>query len=304
MLGVTWCKMPLLDANYISNLYFFNDSISDKTLVLENFTEHQKQLDVTPKPLIQGNIGTYVIDVHGMKWECEMSSPVFIMQNSGFENLLDIIYDGYLNNNFILNAVGDTTPEINTILKTASINIGQDGVKTTMTCWSDKGSVMNWLVTSPVIADAAPDGYSDDFIGRIARFYDTYLILNFDQDNTNIDPQTYYIKSGDIKIEVITTDTFFIRQSKKTYNPNTTFRVLNYTVEGNVTIAYSPLSDPLVNPIEIFQQSTNGAMFQIVIGNSTYDFSKGKIVIREISKTIKSDDLVWVTLSFHSTVTK
>jgi hypothetical protein len=295
--------MPILTPEYISNLYFFKDK-SNNIILLESFSENQQQ-KITPSRLIQGDVGIYNINVGGMKWESQLSSPVFIMDQSNENensilNVIDLIGMAFNDDDFILNSNHPIT-----ILKSADISFGQEGIRCKTVCWSDESSIQEWLQSENILNPEKPM-----WIGRIARFYDTELILgNWTHDDNSIPIEKVYVMSGSIKINIDVNEHYFIKNtldsSAKKAFPD--FFVQGYQVSGNLRFSY-PFNLPVeIDPLTPYTQMINGTMFVLNIAGITLDFSaegNSKIVVSGVSKVIQNNSIVAVDVSFESYANK
>ncbi len=245
--------MPILDPKFISNWYTFYDNVNNVYRILEDWNEKQTQ-DVKPIKMLQGDIGTRLMDVGGIKWTTDIKSKAFIVEQytagPAVTDAFDLLVDSF---NVVRNPIvnGYSTGPINNysgleyIFSGGNININQSGVDVNMTFVSGKpmsygtqAEIDQFNYTPPFQRIYIPDAYAGsttlpNFIGRLARFYDIRLGIG----STDINYENSYpIIDADIKFSVELDETFFIGyQSQIPF-----FGIKGYSIEGTAKIAVNP----------------------------------------------------------------
>ena len=223
--------MPILDPRYMSSWYFMRadkngngviDS-SDPRYILERWKEDQIQ-SLVKKELIQGDIGTRVMEVGGIKWQTEIKSPALILETTSSSNstnstftVFDLLISAY-------NRIRSYSPlAIQYILKNARIAISEKGVDVSLTFLSDKSGAF--------IPEFGPDP-DLDFIGRTAMNYDT----SFTTDELASITQNAFVKSGEIVIDVKISENFFVGTGQAPF-----FGIQGYSIQGTVEVVVDPV---------------------------------------------------------------
>lgn len=288
--------MPLLDRTYISNLYAF--SVGDKYLFLERFEESERQLAVEPHRLIQGDIGTHTINVGGAKWEANLSSRVLILSNPyPFVGIFDLLFAAYNDENFLLNS-----SNFSTIMKSATLDIGEEGVQCSLMCWSDTSPITSWIGVNTGLSN----NIKEDFIGRIARFYDTSISFNNDWTfyNPNAMLSSMIVRSANISIDVDVNEHFFIKKSTESHNPYPDFFVQGYNISGDIKFVCPFVNNFYINNLEKFKQHIQGSGFILNVAGYYFDLSYGKMIVNKLTKNVDSNNMVTMCLTFNLSATK
>jgi hypothetical protein len=208
--------MPILTSNFIASWYVLN--LYGKNRLLQSWSESLQQ-EVSNKPMIQGDIGTHIMDIGGVWYSATVESPVIIMgqRNTGLYDAFDIVLEGLA---VAQNPIDDNIAEsIDYVLDTSTITINPEGVNVTANIensvgWSNQKQYFGNVYT--------------DFVGRTARFYDT--IFNFMGG-------TYLIKSAELNIKVELDKLYFVGESQIP-----TYSIKGYSVEGRAVLLTTPES--------------------------------------------------------------
>jgi hypothetical protein len=208
--------MPILTSNFIASWYVLN--LYGKNRLLQSWSESLQQ-EVNNKPMIQGDIGTHIMDIGGVWYSATVESPAIIMgqPNTGLYDAFDIVLEGLA---VAQNPIDDTIAEsIDYVLDTSTITINPEGVNVTANIensvgWSNQKQYFGNVYT--------------DFVGRTARFYDT--IFNFMGG-------TYLIKSAELNIKVELDKLYFVGESQIP-----TYSIKGYSVEGRAVLLTTPES--------------------------------------------------------------
>jgi hypothetical protein len=206
--------MPILTSNYIASWYLVN--LFGKNRLLQSWTESLQQ-EVSNKPMIQGDIGTHIMDIGGVWYSATVESPVIIMgqPNTSLYDAFDIVLEGLaVAQNPIDSAIAES---LDYVLDTSTITINPEGVNVTANIENAAG----WVNQKQYFGDV----YTD-FIGRTARFYDT--IFSFMGG-------IYLIKSAEFNIKVELDKMYFVGQSQIP-----TYAIKGYTVEGRAVLLTTP----------------------------------------------------------------
>lgn len=266
--------MPILSAEVISNWYYFLYSDNVTPLIFESWNEKEIQKTEQIK-LVQGNIGTYVMSIGGLKWQTEIKSRVLI-SNSPSKSVLDIIIDSLGNINKFQYG--------NSILKSATININEEGVSCNATLWSDSVGVLPlWFNNGE-----APITYA-----RTAAFYDTQLRMG---------TTDAFISSGEIKIEVDVSENYFMGQTLNN-SPVPSFSVQGYSISGNLEIMMPPTTDFYFTPQTANSLTTHSSMLEFkVAGRYLFDSSlvNMPVVFADINKSVESKKITTARIAFES----
>ena len=248
--------MPLIGPEYIATWYYF---LSQDGLmrIFERWSERQRANPV-PKKLLAGDIGTRVMDVPGQVWETSITSPLLIVENAAgaqVEGVFDILRESFA---FIqdpaqqqavaleqqaLDPNGNAEGSVPYLLKSAEINIGQEGVVVTLSFVSAIGGAF--------YPEFGPD-LPPNFLARTARFYD--MRFNVTED---LGAFSYSIKKGSIKIAVDIEENYFMNTDQRPY-----FAIQGYHVNGDLEVVASP------QDYELIIQTQNPGDFTVV-GSAT-----------------------------------
>ena len=208
--------MPILTSNYIASWYLVY--LNGKYRLLESWNESLEQ-EVNNKQMIQGDIGTHIMDIGGIWYSATATSPIIIMgqPNTGLYDVFDIVLEGLaVAQNPITDDIANS---LDYILETSTISVSPEGITVTANILNAVG----WANQKQYFGD----NYTD-FVGRTARFYDTTF---------NFMGGTYLIKSADITITVESDKIYFIGQSQIP-----TYTIKGYSVSGKATLVTTPES--------------------------------------------------------------
>ena len=206
--------MPILTSNYIASWYLLN--LYGKNRLVQSWTESLQQ-DVNNKSMLQGDIGTHIMDIGGVWYSATIESPAIIMgqPNTGLYDAFDIVLEGLaIAQNPIDSAIASS---LDYVLESSNITINPEGVNVTANIENSVG----WPNQKQYFGNT----YTD-FIGRTARFYDT--IFSFMGG-------TYLIKNAQLNIKVELDKLYFVGQSQIP-----TYSIKGYTVEGSAVLLTTP----------------------------------------------------------------
>lgn len=314
--------MPLIDNTFVSNWWFFKDNrfgiASPRNLIVESWTEDQTR-EVSPKMLIQGDIGPHAMSIGGYKWVTDISSPIILTRSqsesqSGLNNfnfsdngdlatVFDIIiesFNTYKNplslSNFIFAYNNNNFNGANGfyILKSGTINIQSESIECTAKLYSDFRQIFEPLF--PLTENQQPL-----FISRIAKWFDSFLYFA-DNDLTGLN-KIYQIISGTITIDVTIKETFFIgqRYSGEQFIGNIPqFSIQSYTVNGDLNVMAAPDDFYLkINPEYPNYFTPNSGVIGLVVGGKSINFGEA-FVKASVNRSLKSNDLSQTKINFHT----
>lgn len=286
--------MPILDPRYISNWYVIEDAAdldatgttSPRTRLFENYRQTNDN-DVSTKAVIGGDIGPRVASIGGITWKADASSPVIIVEDS-FGTAIASIFDTIItqfavlqNPNYQRNAAY--------LMQSASIKVSAEGVNCSIGFISDKPSPFNVLQYSR--------SSTSNFIGRVAKNFDTVIsISTFDINNLPF-TRVYQIIDADISISATIGNNYFPGTGQSPY-----LSVQGYKVSGSVSILaapeefvnfYVPAQQPGTFVVKSLQST------QISIGSSYLDLGAISITGR-VGWDMAANDLTKVSMTFEN----
>lgn len=273
-------------------------SVEGVSYLFENWTEKQDQ-KLSKKPLIQGDIGTLVFDVGGIKWTSTIVSPVIIietvgMNNDHLTNVFDLLIESY--NVARSKNVGILNPDY--VLQNAVIDIQEESVRCTLTYVSAIPGAFSPKQFGIANFDL---GLPENIIGRTVRNYDTIFytdeLLGFDT----------YVQNGKIEINFdIKEHYFFNVSSYQSTAQYPYFSVQGYQVKGYVNVAIKPDQyDDMYIAAQtpgFLNKGANSGYLAIANGaNSPAVLNFGSLRMHSsIEKTMKAGDVATMSISFES----
>lgn len=234
--------MPVLPSEYISNWYLLRNVLDPNIVyIFESWNETQVQA-TQKKQLIQGDIGTRVMDVGGMHWQYTVNSPALI-----FETPIQPAESDTGSSDKVMSAFGLLAYAMRSvqtpvyaatpggilgsplaassaplyILERASVKVAESGVNVDMSFVSDgRGAFIPDYVEGEV-----------DYLARTARWYDTNLFLSSAHFSGS-----FAVLNADINFEVQVDKNYLIGTTQFPY-----FAISGYHVNGSMTVLMSPL---------------------------------------------------------------
>lgn len=204
--------MPVLDPTVISNWYRIKDEYNN-FYVVQDFSMNQNS-SVQNKPLVQGDIGTRIMDVGGISYTWSVSSPALVTDGTVVGNVLTLIKTGW--SNVKTGGIGAAY-----LLERAAIRINKEGVDCSASFKSDN--------PSSFVASYGTNG--SNYIARVAKWYDSYFNFTFrGRSSANL-----AIESAEINFDPEIGERYFVGGSQAPY-----FSVNSYKLSGTITFLVPP----------------------------------------------------------------
>lgn len=307
--------MPILNSAYLSNLqkvYFdgfvplYNENRNlwvsvefQKFILLETFTQTQTN-EVKPNYMIQGSLGTRIVDVAGITWKTTLKSPVLffeldlnspgILRRDTFNDALDVLQAGW--NNII---AGGTVCSF--LLEKGQVQINKDSVSVDVTLKHDNNNHFSTLNNNNAVPGGFQLAFTEDeiklknpkypipnipvgldfanFIARTAKWYDCRLIINnLYLPNTNVDGLVFNIESADINYNVNISEKYFV--GAQTQLPN--YAISSYGLEASFVLV-GKTYDFNLNPTVPIQQQVNQLSQLIATGFNRGNNPAGALIM-------------------------
>ena len=281
--------MPVLDPTVISNWYRIKDEY-DNFYVVQDFSMNQNS-SVQNKPLVQGDIGTRIMDVGGISYTWSVSSPALVTDGTVVGNVLTLIKTGW--GNVKTGGLGAAY-----LLERGAIRINKEGVDCTASFKSDN--------PSSFVASYGTNG--SNYIARVAKWYDSYFTFTF----RGMSSANLAIESAEINFDPEIGERYFVGGTQAPY-----FSVNSYKLSGTITF--------LVPPAEfykfkgLYQTGTdspgnlagtrsfyvtgieNASLIIGLPGTGGFNLQLGTAsMTTEVTSAIKAGDITKVTLKFVS----
>lgn len=281
--------MPVLDPTVISNWYRIKDEYNN-FYVVQDFSMNQNS-SVQNKPLVQGDIGTRIMDVGGISYTWSVSSPALVTDGTVVGNVLTLIKNGWAN--IKTGGIGAAY-----LLERGAIRINKEGVDCSASFKSDN--------PSSFVATYGTNG--SNYIARVAKWYDSYFTFTF----RGIQSANLSIENAEINFDPEIGERYFVGGTQAPY-----FSVNSYKLSGTITF--------LVPPAEFYKfrsiyQTGNDSPGNLAGTRSFYvtGIENANLVIglpgtggfnlqlgtasmtTEITAAIKAGDITKVTLKFVS----
>lgn len=275
--------MPVLDPSFIGTWYYYTDAQTGQARIFESFREANEQ-ELSKKPLLQGDIGTHVLNAGGIKHTTSISTPVIIFEDAtgtqSVASAFTLLKDQF---NIIRDPLVTATAPF--LLKSGSIKIAEEGVTCDMDFVSTNGGIFTPIFGLPPQLD---------FIGRVARFYDTVFNVTAGFGAGNV----YQVVDGDIKIDVDIKENYFINTGQYPF-----FAVQGYQVTGTVKV----LALPIDNTFTIAPQNPGDFTVQgfsttsLAIGREYFNFGEANLN-STVERNVSPDAITTLNIAFQSYV--
>jgi hypothetical protein len=288
--------MPVLPPAYFGNLQHIY--IGNNLYLLERFSQTQK-VALNAKPMIQGTIGTRVMDVGEMTWDTTIESSALIVANDyagSFNDIFGLIDLAWANIRSANNVFGNPSLPL---MKQAKITINKDKVGMTATFTSG----------NPAPFEVRNERDSSGFIARLVRWFDCTLVATsmpqgFSGPFSN-QPQTTSlgIESAEIDLTAKITPRYFV--GSPTQEPY--FSIDNYEVSGSITAIATAsdmvLASNLISPQSRGALSLNGPQYLILyIGTRSIGLGLSSLK-SEFTRTVNAGDVNRISIKFTSFTT-
>jgi len=277
--------MPVLDPRYIADWYYLVPRGGTEPRLLEKFIEKQEQ-GLQRKPLMQGDIGTHVMDVGGMKWNANLTSPVVIIEYSNLSDITTSIFDALIAD-FNVQRQPQFSVVPTYLLRSANISVNEQGVNCTLDYISDQKGIFT-AVFGPT---------SFDFIGRVAKWYDTSF---YTSELAEALGQTggYQVKDGNIDIKFDIKENYFQGTGQ-----TPTFSIQGYGLKGDITVVVEPTQFDL---LEIQEQEFGDFRYDVTqtlltVGTQTLDMGSARLH-GSVERVMGQDAPIHAKISFESYV--
>jgi hypothetical protein len=274
--------MAILFSDNVSDWYYFEDFDTQVRFLFENFSSN-KTREVTPKKLLQGFPGTLAMDIGGASWQTVFSSNALILNNDPlYKDIFDLLLADFDTIKQFL-AYSNTTLTDKNLLSSASIEIGQD-----VSISLDYNQKFDRIFNFNYLADEA----TEDFTGRVAKFYDCNFYLSLDRDA--ISYLNFPVYGGSINIKIDYDKLYFVNSETDFpfYNPQ------QYSISGSVStiVDYNKFSDFISNPSEFNLLMPTSANCSLSIGDRYLEL--GQVNIQSGLSIQKQSGLLEVKIDF------
>ena len=290
--------MPVLPPAYFGNLQHIY--IDNKLYLLERFSQTQK-VALNAKPMIQGTIGTRVMDVGEMTWDTTIESSALIVASdyaNSFSDVFGLIDLAWANIRSANNVLGNPSLPL---MKQAKITINKDKVGMTATFTS--GNPAPFVVLN--------ERDSTLFIARLVRWFDCTLVVTSNSMPTGFSgpfsnqPETTSlgIESAEIDLTAKITPRYFV--GSPTQEPY--FSIDNYEVSGSITAIATAsdmaLTSNLISPQSRGALSLNGPK-ELILYIGTRSIGLGMSSLKsEFTRTVNAGDVNRISIKFTSFTT-
>jgi len=266
--------MPILSPSVLGS--FQTVRVGGQAYLLESFSQTQNN-PVEPKTMIQGTLGTKIMDVGGITYKTSVNSSALIGSASGYSDVFALI-DYYWKN------IRSGSPSL-PLLEKAEIKVSKDGV----TCSA------NFLSDSPGSFTVTP-GSAGDVLARVSKWYDTVFYVNGGTTNSIVGA----VESANIDLSTKITPRFFVGATDQL----PFFSIETYSISGSVTIVADANSFSL--PENFIGLQTRGTL--TLTGPTNIGLTVGGVSISlgvasmksSIDKSVKAGDVLRITFNFQS----
>jgi len=281
--------MPVLDPTVISNWYRIKDEYNN-FYVVQDFSMNQNS-SVQNKPLVQGDIGTRIMDVGGISYTWSVSSPALVTDGTVVGNVLTLIKNGWAN--IKTGGIGAAY-----LLERGAIRINKEGVDCSASFKSDN--------PSSFVATYGTNG--SNYIARVAKWYDSYFTFTF----RGIQSANLSIENAEINFDPEIGERYFVGGTQAPY-----FSVNSYKLSGTITFLVPPaefykfrsiyqtgndVPGNLAGTRSFYVTGIENANLVIGLpGTGGFNLQLGTAsMTTEITAAIKAGDITKVTLKFVS----
>jgi hypothetical protein len=277
--------MPVLPPAYFGSLQ--KVKINSNWYLLEKFSQTQKAT-LSPKPMIQGTIGTRVMDVGELIWETNIESSALILQTGTYFDSFNLVSSGW-NNIRSANNSNAPFPSL-PLMESATITINKEKVSVDAKFVSGANELSLFTIQR--------ENDTTNFIARLAKWYDCTLLIS-----QGI-PMLYGIETATINLKAKITPRFFIGfQSQEPF-----FSIDNYEVSGSMTVVATAadMANYLnyIAPQAVGSLQINGPVnLSLLIGNAqTINLGLSSLK-SEYTRTVAAGDVNRISIKFTSFTT-
>lgn len=213
--------MPLLPTEYFGSWYVV--TLDGKPRILQSFNETYNASASIENKLIQGDIGTHVVNIEPAYYSTTINSPILLVEpNETFYDVFDVLLENLAK---IQQPVTSTNAnDYNYILQSGSISLSSDSSNITavLESWKAFDDVQNFKTYNPEY----------DFIARTAKSFDIQFSMFGNE---------YLVSQGNLSISVSNEKLFFVPGSNNFYGNQVPLYAINgYRVSGDITLIIKP----------------------------------------------------------------
>lgn len=213
--------MPLLPTEYFGSWYVV--TLDDKPRILQSFSETYNASASIDNKLVQGDIGTHVVNVEPAYYSTTINSPILLVEPNGtFYDVFDVLLE---NLEKVQQPITTTnSSNFNYILQSGSISLSPDSSNITavVESWKSFDDVQNFKTYNPEY----------DFIARTAKSFDIQFSMFGNE---------YLVSQGNLSISVSNEKLYFVPGSNNFYGNQVPLYAINgYRVSGDITLIIKP----------------------------------------------------------------
>ena len=213
--------MPILPPTVFGTWYVV--TLDAKPRILSSFSEVYNAPVSNEGKVIQGDIGSHIVDVQPSYYSTSISSPILIIEpNDVFYDAFDIVLENLQKIQIPITTANRTN--FNYVLQSASISLSPEAsnITASLESWKTFDDAQNFKTYKP----------NYDFIARQAKFYDIQF---------GMFGQNYLIQQADLQIAVSNEKIYYVSGSNNFYGSQTPlYAILGYRVSGSVTLVIKP----------------------------------------------------------------
>lgn len=213
--------MPLLPTEYFGSWYVV--TLDDKPRILQSFSETYNASASIDNKLVQGDIGTHVVNVEPAYYSTTINSPILLVEPNGtFYDVFDVLLENLAKVQQPITTTNSSN--FNYILQSGSISLSPDSSNITavVESWKSFDDVQNFKTYNPEY----------DFIARTAKSFDIQFSMFGNE---------YLVSQGNLSISVSNEKLYFVPGSNNFYGNQVPLYTINgYRVSGDITLIIKP----------------------------------------------------------------
>lgn len=213
--------MPLLPTEYFGSWYVV--TLDDKPRILQSFSETYNASASIENKLVQGDIGTHVVNVEPAYYSTTINSPILLVEPNGtFYDVFDVLLENLAKVQQPITTTNSSN--FNYILQSGSISLSPDSSNITavVESWKSFDDVQNFKTYNPEY----------DFIARTAKSFDIQFSMFGNE---------YLVSQGNLSISVSNEKLYFVPGSNNFYGNQVPLYAINgYRVSGDITLIIKP----------------------------------------------------------------